>query len=202
MANEGKGKVPSVPTSHDWMCIVYPESFDLDLWIQNMRFNSLSGLISPLHQPDIDNKKDHYHAVFHFGGRKVTASAALYVLGDLPANGHLEKPSDVYFGCERYWTHYDHLDRQQWYQFDEPYEPGRFCTVLGDYQFHQDGIEKTDKLILIFDCYYNEFRCSCYFRQKELEFNAFMKFLREKHVDLLPTAIRNSYNLKTSLNIF
>ena len=188
--------------SYDWMCLFYPESCDFDVWVKSMRFNTLTGLISPLHDPDPEDKKPHYHALFHFGGRSVTAEGALYILGDLPANGHLEKPSSVYFGCERYWVHYDHPDRQQWYEFDEPYEAGRFCTVLGNYQFHDPDIEKTDKLILIFDCYYNEFLTSCYKREKSLEYNAFMRFLRDKHIDLLPTAIRNSYNLKSSLNIY
>lgn len=135
----------NIERSKYWLCVTYPDSFDLDLWLNQDFFGNLSGVISPLHCKDNENLKPHYHCIFDFGGRNVTQNGALFVLGDLPANKHLEKPSNL-FACERYLTHYDNPDKEQFYKDGELYQAGRFCRIVGNYAFHLESYKSDDKL--------------------------------------------------------
>ena len=84
-------------------------------WRDLLKASHLSFAISPLHEPDEEVKKPHWHVVY-FHGSPCTVECALRAIPEgVPANGHLEilhAPRNY----QRYLIHLDDNDKQQ---FDE-----------------------------------------------------------------------------------
>lgn len=207
MINLGKKKTPEkaktrrAPSSRYWACISYLNESELESWLECTKYGCLAGVISPLHEPDEVDKKPHYHVLLDFGGRRVTMNGAAYVLGDLPANKFLVIPSSV-AAYERYLVHYDDLDKQQFYPLNDDYVAGKYCTVFGNYDFASDKKYIMDKFSRLYDLFYNEFRPGVYSKcAPNMEYPAFVRFLRDKYPELLATCIRNSYNVKSAFNM-
>jgi hypothetical protein len=91
--------------------LVYPESAPED-WKQKLKKSHGSYAISPLHTPDDEDAKPHYHVIYKHGA-VVTLSAMLRVIpSDVPANGHVEICSAPR-NYQRYLIHLDDPEKQQ-----------------------------------------------------------------------------------------
>lgn len=92
--------------------LVYPESAPKDWW-ETLKKSHGSYARSPLHEPDEETKKPHYHVVYRHGGPATLKTATHAIPQDVPANGHVElclHPRNY----QRYLVHLDDPDKQQW----------------------------------------------------------------------------------------
>lgn len=91
--------------------LVYPESAPED-WRKILKDSHGCYAISPLHAPDEDNKKPHYHVIYRHGS-PVRLSALIDAIPDsVPANGHVERvPAPR--GLQRYLIHLDDPEKEQ-----------------------------------------------------------------------------------------
>lgn len=95
--------------------LVYPESASED-WQERLKKSMGSYAISPLHEPDNDEKKPHYHVVYYHGHGPATIEAAKRVQPDgVFANGHIE----ICAHPRTYQRYLIHLDDKEKQQFDE-----------------------------------------------------------------------------------
>ena len=92
--------------------IVYEESAPKD-WRDKLKRSHGCYAISPLHQPDDECKKPHYHVVYMHGGPATLSVMKRAIPEDVPANGYVElcmHPRNY----QRYLVHMDDPDKQQW----------------------------------------------------------------------------------------
>lgn len=94
--------------------LVYQESAPAD-WKEQLKASHEAFAISPLHEPDDEAKKPHWH-VIHYHGAPVTAESALRAIpAGVPANGRIElihAPRNY----QRYLIHLDDPEKQQFPQ--------------------------------------------------------------------------------------
>ena len=70
--------------------------------------------ISPLHEPDDECKKPHYHVVYKHGGPATLKAMKAAIIDGVAANGHIElclHPRNY----QRYLLHLDDPEKQQWH---------------------------------------------------------------------------------------
>lgn len=92
--------------------IVYPESAPED-WRKLLKRSHGAFAISPLHEPDEECKKPHFHVVYKHGGPATIKAMLSAIPNEVPANGHVElclHPRNY----QRYLVHLDDPDKQQW----------------------------------------------------------------------------------------
>lgn len=92
--------------------LVYPESAP-DSWVKTLKDTHGSYAISPLHDPDDETSKPHYHVVYRHGNPISLATMQRFIPSDVPANGHVElctAPRNY----QRYLIHLDDPGKQQW----------------------------------------------------------------------------------------
>lgn len=92
--------------------LVYPESAPENWW-ELLKASHGCYACSPLHEPDGEEQKPHYHVIYKHGNT-VTAEAMRKVIpSSVPANGHIEL---VYAprNYQRYLLHLDDPEKQQW----------------------------------------------------------------------------------------
>lgn len=94
--------------------LVYPESAPED-WLEQLNRTHGEYAISPLHAPDDDCKKAHYHVIYRHAGPATLAAAKDAIPPDVPANCHVE-PVTAPRNYQRYLIHLDDPDKQQWEQ--------------------------------------------------------------------------------------
>lgn len=69
--------------------------------------------ISPIHQPDDECKKPHYHVVFYSGNGPITLQAAKSKIpAEVPANDYVEITASS-SGYQRYLIHLDDPEKEQ-----------------------------------------------------------------------------------------
>jgi len=103
-----------VATSQKWryFCfVVYPESAP-ENWRQILKESHLPFAISPLHSPDDENSKPHYHVVYKHGNPITLDCAKECIPESIPANGYIE-PVRNPRGYQRYLIHLDDLEKEQ-----------------------------------------------------------------------------------------
>lgn len=105
--------------------LVYPESAPED-WLEQLKRTHGEYAISPVHQPDDDCKKQHYHVIFRYPGPATLAAATDAIPSNVPANGHVE-PVTAPRNYQRYLIHLDDPDKQQWEQGQDA------ITVIGGF---------------------------------------------------------------------
>lgn len=91
--------------------VVYPESAPDD-WVDRLRATHCMFAISPLHEPDGENAKPHYHVLYKHSGPATLAAMTRCIPSDVPANGHVE-PVPHGRGYMRYLIHLDDPEKQQ-----------------------------------------------------------------------------------------
>lgn len=94
-----------------WTFLVYPESAPDD-WVGILRRSHGSYAISPMHQPDEEMSKPHYHVVYMHGNTTTMNGAKGAIPSEVPANGHIEQalnPSNL----QRYLIHLDDPEKEQ-----------------------------------------------------------------------------------------
>lgn len=92
--------------------IVYPESAP-DNWRELLKNSHGAFAVSPLHEPDEECKKPHYHVVYKHGNTVALSGMKKAIPDEVPANGHVElclHPRNY----QRYLVHLDDPDKQQW----------------------------------------------------------------------------------------
>lgn len=95
-----------------WTFIVYEESAPSD-WRERLRRSHCMFAISPLHQPDGECNKPHWHVIFYSGHGPITLSAAQAAIPEgIPANGYIE-PVHSTQGSQRYLIHLDDPEKEQ-----------------------------------------------------------------------------------------
>lgn len=92
--------------------LVYEESAPRD-WVGILRRSHCMFAISPLHRPDDECKKPHYHVIWYCGHGPVTlANAKATIPAEVPANGYIE-PVRTPQGAQRYLIHLDDPEKEQ-----------------------------------------------------------------------------------------
>lgn len=94
-----------------WTFLVYPESAPDD-WVGILRRSHGSYAISPLHQPDGEQSKPHYHVIYMHGNTTTPGGVRNAVPVEVPANGYIEvaaNPSNL----QRYLIHLDDPEKEQ-----------------------------------------------------------------------------------------
>lgn len=133
---------PPARRSQNYTFIVYPESVE-EGWKDRLRGLGIDALISPLHNPDSENGKPHYHVVMIYGSVQSVAQAredAIYVGA---ANGFVERVKSMPYMCK----YLCHLNCDK-----EKYNPAD-VEVIGDYDYYgkisDEEEDDTDLLISI-----------------------------------------------------
>lgn len=91
--------------------LVYPESAPKD-WRETLRRSLGMFAISPLHEPDGEDSKAHYHVMYYHGSPITVACARNFIPEDVPANGFVQPVRNFVAYC-RYLCHLDDSDKQQ-----------------------------------------------------------------------------------------
>lgn len=92
--------------------LVYDESVPDD-WVGILRRSHCAFAISPIHQPDDECKKPHYHVVFYSGNGPITLQAAKSKIpAEVPANDYVEITASS-SGYQRYLIHLDDPEKEQ-----------------------------------------------------------------------------------------
>ena len=92
--------------------LVYPESAPKD-WMGELRRSPGQYAISPLHAPDDEVTKEHYHGMFYCGNGPITLKAAKQKIpAEVPANGYVEVTGSS-TGYMRYLIHLDDPEKEQ-----------------------------------------------------------------------------------------
>lgn len=92
--------------------LVYPDSA-VDDWVGVLRRSHCAFAISPLHAPDEEVKKPHWHVMYNSGNGPVTLSAAKKKIpAEGPANGYVEITASPQ-GYMRYLIHLDDPEKEQ-----------------------------------------------------------------------------------------
>jgi len=92
--------------------IVYPESAPTDWW-EKLRASHGAFARSPLHEPDGDCSKPHYHVIYKHSNTVVLDAAKRVIPAGIAANGWVE-PVPHPRGYQRYLVHLDDPEKQQW----------------------------------------------------------------------------------------
>jgi len=93
--------------------LVYPESAPED-WRKVLKRTHLQFAISPLHQPDDEVSKPHYHVIYHAGNPVTLDCARSYIPEGVPANGYIE-PARAPRNLQRYLIHLDDPEKEQFH---------------------------------------------------------------------------------------
>lgn len=91
--------------------LVYPESAPSD-WKKLLKDSHGSYAISPLHAPDDEQTKPHYHVIYRHGAVVQLSAMQRCIPSEVPANGYLEichSPRNY----QRYLIHLDDPDKEQ-----------------------------------------------------------------------------------------
>lgn len=94
-----------------WTFIVYPESAPDD-WVGILKRSHGMYAISPLHQPDEEHDKPHYHVIYYHGNTTTPSGAKKAIPQEVPANGYIEAARTV-SGLQRYLIHLDDPEKEQ-----------------------------------------------------------------------------------------
>lgn len=92
--------------------LVYPESAPADWWEQLKRSHGAYAK-SPLHEPDGEVGKPHYHVIYKHSNTVRLEAMKRVIPAGVPANGYVElcpHPRNY----QRYLVHLDDKDKQQW----------------------------------------------------------------------------------------
>lgn len=97
---------------HRYFCfLVYPESSP-ENWLDLLKRSHGSYAVSPLHEPDGECNKKHYHVVYRHGAVVTLDAAKAAIPSEVPANGHIE-PCTSPRNYQRYLIHLDDPEKQQ-----------------------------------------------------------------------------------------
>ena len=94
-----------------WVFEVYPESAP-DNWMQKLRDTRCCFAVSPLHEPDGEDKKPHHHCIYYTPGPVTYENVMEVIPAEVPANGHVEWAKSPQ-GSQRYLIHLDDPEKQQ-----------------------------------------------------------------------------------------
>lgn len=95
-----------------YVFLVYPDSAPSDWWEQLKRSHG-SYARSPLHAPDEEVAKPHYHVIYRHSNSVGLSGAKRAIPSGIPANGYIE-PCPHPRNYQRYLVHLDDPEKQQW----------------------------------------------------------------------------------------
>lgn len=103
--SEGEGK------ARYFTFLVWPESAPPD-WRDRLKRSHGAYAISPLHEPDEEQSKPHYHVVYRHPNTVSLNGAKAAIPSDVPGNGYIE-PVRQPGNMQRYLIHLDDPEKQQ-----------------------------------------------------------------------------------------
>lgn len=167
--------------------IVYQEDNLIDSVRRHLNYCSYSAAISPLHSPDEDDKKPHYHVVVTLPSpRELGAISKEFIA--ISSNLRLFPCRNV-AGYTRYLTHLDNPEKQQFDVLPE---------IIGGFSYSKFVFRK------IADCDYATVIDSIksFISDNEIfSFAAYVNFLcYEKNLDLLEWVVSHSYFVNQYIN--
>lgn len=132
--------------------LVYEESAP-DEWWEVLKRSHGAFACSPLHEPDEECGKPHYHVIYKHGGPATLKAAKAAIPEEVPANGHVE-PCSHPRNYQRYLLHMDDPEKQQWQ--GSPQELVAVCNgfpldFTRDYSKEERNQQRLDLIALIRD---------------------------------------------------
>ena len=167
--------------SRYWAAILYPDSVDIKSSIERLYSLHIPCFLSPLHQPDEEDKKEHYHIMMLYDG-PVTFSLAQTDFNYVGENGiTIPKYIRSKVGYARYLCHLDENGRKPIYNTDDV-----LCFAGADYDsVIEEASDVVSEIDLMLD-YIDKYRCF-----KFASFLSYCRLFNKKWFRLLLT--RNSY---------
>lgn len=95
----------------NWAFLAYPESA-ADGWLEILKRQGLRGFVSPLHTPDDQDIKPHYHVLLKFDSAK--SMKQVQALSKLIDGSKMVVPVMDFRSYARYLLHLDDTSKQQW----------------------------------------------------------------------------------------
>lgn len=130
-------KKESKPPIRNYATVLYPESA-ADNWLQILQELHIKILISPLHDKDVDEdgvvKKEHYHIMYVFDGKKTERQVR--EINELIGSVGLERVNSLK-GYARYLCHLDEKDKVKY--------PISEVQALGGINYEETIKEASDK---------------------------------------------------------
>lgn len=101
-----------------WTFCIYPGDSAPENYFQIIQSWHIPCLLSPLHDPDDEEKKDHIHVMMYFGqGQKKSYEQVMEYVHEV--KGAPAKRVDSRNGLTRYFIHYDDPEKQQGYKIND-----------------------------------------------------------------------------------
>lgn len=163
--------------------LFYPEDAPLDFLLDRLKESHVPAFVSPLHQPDDKELKEHYHVLLMFDsqqGVKYLHDLVLYLGG---ANGYFVHPPKRQYA--RYLLHLDDPDKEQFSESVTCLNGADFSPYIFSSEDVETGAKLSSILQFIRDNSITNFRClvegledyeSIYFVSRNvLFFNTYLK---------------------------
>lgn len=99
--------------------LVYPETMPLEDLLHNIELLHIEAFVSPLHDPDVDHTKPHYHVLFMYESQQSVKSIREDIHKCGAVNDFFIHPPRRSYA--RYLLHLDNLDKQQFGSEDSVY---------------------------------------------------------------------------------
>ena len=130
--------------------LVYPESAPDDWW-ERLKGSHGSYARSPLHEPDEDVKKPHYHVIYKHSNTVSLEAMKKVIPEGVPANNYVELCAHPR-NYQRYLLHLDDPDKQQWE--GDPFDLVETCNgfpldLTRDYSKEERNQQRKDLIALI-----------------------------------------------------
>lgn len=132
--------------------LVYEDSASDD-WRERLKRSHGAFAISPLHQPDDECKKPHWHVVYKHSNSVSLEGAKRVIPDNVAANGYVEPVTNPR-NYQRYLLHLDDPEKQQWH--GDPQElieclNGFPLDLTRDYSKQERAQQRLDVIALIRD---------------------------------------------------
>lgn len=165
--------------------LVYPESAPDD-WVEQLRKTHADYAISPLHTPDDEDSKPHYHVIYKHSNTCTLEVAQRCIPEGIPANNHVEllhQPRNY----QRYLIHLDDPEKQQF----SPKE----ITVLNGFPLDLSRDFSHAELIQFRE------RCLVIIRENSIiEYSDLINYLMDSDSDLLDYAANHTIFFNTYIS--
>lgn len=102
----------ATPRAYYAVFLVYPESAPADWW-ERLKASHGSFARSPLHEPDEESAKPHYHVIYKHGTNLNLDGMKRVIPDGIAANGYIELCAHPR-NYQRYLVHLDDPEKQQW----------------------------------------------------------------------------------------
>lgn len=104
--------MPTTDKARYFTFLAYPENISEEELIETLRKSHGSFAISPVHEPDEEHSKPHWHVIYMHGNSTTLNGAKAAIPDGIAANGYIE-PVTSPTNMQRYLIHLDDQGKQQ-----------------------------------------------------------------------------------------